>query len=60
MMKYGNHNKGSAKPTHNEGRNNPSDLDGQGYSSKSYRPGYPIGRSLQEASETDLKRGYQK
>lgn len=43
-----------------ESRNNPSDMDGPGFSSASYRPGYPIDRSLQECSETDLKRGFKK
>lgn len=41
-------------------RNKPSDLDGDGYSSASYRPGYSIDKSLKEASEKDLKRGFQK
>lgn len=41
-----------------EPRDRPSDLDGQGYSDESYRPGYPTKGSLGEASETDLKRGY--
>ena len=43
-----------------DNRNRPEDLDGPGYSDKSYRPGYPLTESLQEASETDLKRGFQK
>ena len=44
---------------HPEGsRNRPSDLDGPGYSDKSYRPGYPIDKSLKETGEDDLKRGY--
>lgn len=41
-------------------RNRPSDLDGQGFSDASYRPGYPLDTSLKEASEEDLKRGFQK
>lgn len=48
------------KSTDVDNRNRPSDLDGEGFSDKSYRPGYSIDRSLQEASETDLKRGFQK
>lgn len=44
----------------NSERDRPSDLDGKGFSSKSYRPGYDLDKSLKEASETDLKRGYQK
>ena len=43
-----------------ESRNKPSDLDGAGFSSASYRPGYSIDRSLQECSEDDLKRGFKK
>jgi hypothetical protein len=43
-----------------EARNKPSDLDGPGYSDKSYRPGYPLDRSLQECDETDLKTGFKK
>lgn len=41
-------------------RDRPSDMDGEGFSSKSYRPGYDLDKSLKEADETDLKRGYQK
>lgn len=41
-------------------RDKPSDLDETGFSKDSYRPGYDLDTSLQEASETDLKRGYQK
>ena len=41
-----------------ESRNNPSDLDGAGFSKASYRPGYSLDRSLQECDETDLKRGF--
>ena len=41
-------------------RNRPSDLDGEGYTSKSFKPGYPIDKSLQECSEDDLKRGFKK
>lgn len=36
----------------------PSDLDGTGYSDKSYRPGYGLEKSLPERSEDDLKRGF--
>lgn len=43
-----------------EGRNKPSDLDGAGYSNASTSPGYPIDKSLKEASLKDLKRGFQK
>lgn len=43
-----------------ESRNSPSDLDGAGFSDASYRPGYPLDRSLQESSESDLKRGFKK
>ncbi len=42
----------------NEARNKPSDLDGAGYSSKSYRPGYEV--ELKHCSEEDLKRGFKK
>ncbi len=48
------------KPKYDETRNRPSDLDGSGYSSKSYRPGYSTEKSLQECDETDLKRGFKK
>lgn len=41
-----------------EARDRPSDMDGQGYSDASYRPGYSTDRSLPGVSETDLKRGY--
>ena len=41
-------------------RNKPSDLDGPGYSDKSYRPGYPLKTSLKDTSEEDLKRGFTK
>ncbi len=40
------------------GSNKPSDMDGAGYSPKSYRPGYDLGKSLKETSEADLKRGF--
>ncbi len=43
-----------------EPRNQPSDLDGSGYSSDSYRPGYPLDKSLSGVSEDDLKRGFKK
>ena len=43
-----------------EPRNLPSDLDGSGYSADSYRPGYPIDKSLPGTSEEDLKRGFKK
>ncbi len=43
-----------------EARNKPSDLDGAGFSSKSYRPGYSLDKSLQGCSEDDLKRGFKK
>ena len=43
-----------------EPRNQPSDLDGSGYSSDSYKPGYPLDKSLSGASEEDLKRGFKK
>lgn len=49
-----------AKSSDVDNRNRPSDMDGPGFSDASYRPGYSIDRSLQEASETDLKRGFQK
>lgn len=39
-------------------RNRPSDLDGEGYSSKSYKPGYPLDKSLKGCGEDDLKRGF--
>lgn len=48
-----------AKDNSNQ-RNKPSDLDGAGYSDASYRPGYPIDKSLQETSEKDLKTGFKK
>lgn len=40
------------------GAGKPSDLEGNGYSDKSYTPGYPLEKSLPETSEEDLKRGY--
>jgi len=43
-----------------DARNKPGDLDGPGYSDKSYRPGYPLKSSLPEVSEDDLKRGFHK
>ena len=43
-----------------EARNKPSDLEGEGYSNASTRPGYPIDKSLQECSEDDLKTGFKK
>lgn len=46
------------KPKGDETRNNPSDLDGKGFSDASYRPGYGLDKSLQETNETDLKRGF--
>jgi|ETNvirenome_6_85_1030632.scaffolds.fasta_scaffold01134_11 hypothetical protein len=42
------------------GRNKPSDLDGAGYSSVSYRPDYSLKKSLQGCSEEDLKTGFKK
>lgn len=39
-------------------RAKPSDLDGQGYSDKSYKPGYELGESLCDTSEEDMKRGF--
>lgn len=42
------------------GRSTPSDLDGEGYSKASYKPGYPLDKSLQESSESDMKRGFKK
>lgn len=48
------------KPKHDETRNRPSDLDGQGFSDASYRPGYSLDKSLQECSEEELKRGFKK
>lgn len=41
-------------------RNKPSDLDGPGFSNKSYRPGYDLGESLCDRTEEDLKRGFKK
>ena len=38
----------------------PSDLDGPGYSDKSYRPGYPISEKTKDVSEDDVKRGFTK
>lgn len=43
-----------------EARNKPSDLDGEGYSSDSYSPGYSLNTSLQGCSTEDLKRGFKK
>ncbi len=43
-----------------QARNKPSDLDGPGYSDKSYRPGYPLDKSLKGTSENDLKAGFKK
>ena len=54
---YGNHSKTTGAK---EARNEPKDLEGAGYSSASYSPGYPIDKSLKEASTEDLKRGFQK
>lgn len=48
------------QPKGNDSRNKPSDLDGPGFSDASYRPGYSTDKSLQEASEEDLKRGFKK
>ena len=48
------------KDTPEGSRNRPSDLDGPGYVNKSYKPGYPIDKSLPETSEDDLKRGFKK
>ena len=45
---------------HRSLRNKSSDLDGNGYSDASYRPGYSLDKSLQEASEDCLKRGFQR
>ena len=41
-------------------RNKPSDLGGTGYSDASYRPGYPIDKSLKDCSESDFKTGFKK
>ena len=41
-------------------RNHPSDLEGAGYSDASYRPGYPLDKSLPGCSEEDLKTGFKK
>jgi len=41
-------------------RNKPSDMDGEGYSDASYRPGYSLDKSLQECDESDLKTGFKK
>ena len=46
------------KPTYDETRNRPSDLDGKGFSDASYRPGYSLKESLQGCSEEDLKKGF--
>ena len=43
-----------------DARNKPSDLDGPGYSDASYRPGYPLEKSLKGSSENDLKSGFKK
>ena len=43
-----------------EARNKPGDLDGDGYSSASYSPGYGLDKSLQGCSTEDLKRGFKK
>ena len=43
-----------------EPRNKPSDLDGAGYSDKSYRPGYSHQASRKGTSEDDVKRGFTK
>ena len=43
-----------------EPRNNPSDLDGPGYSAASYRPGNSHQASRKGTSEDDVKRGFKK
>lgn len=43
---------------HTSKRDKPSDLDGKGFSDKSFKPGYSLDKSLQDKSEEDLKRGY--
>jgi hypothetical protein len=43
---------------HQSKRDQPSAMDEGGASKKSYRPGYDLGKSLQEADEKCLKRGY--
>lgn len=45
---------------HQSKRDKPSDLDGKGFSDKSYRPGYSLDKSLKDSSEEDLKRGYKR
>lgn len=40
------------------GSNDPSDLDGKGYSDESYNPGYPIDKSTPDVSLDDVKRGF--
>lgn len=47
-------------PRHESVRDKPSAMDEGGATDKSYRPGYDLNKSLQEADETDLKRGYQR
>ena len=54
------HDYGQGPVRHEKLRNKPSDMGGSGYSDASYRPGYDLGKSLKEASEDDLKRGFQK
>jgi len=49
-----------AVPRHDSKRDKPSSMDEGGATNKSYRPGYDLSKSLQEADEQDLKRGYQK
>ena len=43
-----------------ETRNKPSDLDGEGFSDASYRPGYSLDKSLQGCSVDELKTGFKK
>ncbi len=43
-----------------EPRNQPSDLDGSGYSSDSYEPGYSTQNSHKGCTEADVKRGFKK
>ena len=50
----------STNGANKQARNKPEDLDGPGYSDKSYRPGYSIDKSLQEATEEQLKTGFRK
>lgn len=45
---------------HQSERDKASAMDEGGASKASYRPGYDLNKSLQEADESDLKRGYQR